>query len=197
MLGGCCTMKNFECCGNDSTFKHALKKYMKEDDLARFIANVKWGQKYLGEGEVIETEMRLPSVPGDVLCMMIPGTNYHINVKASTIMVIALLLDIKLTCGFASMLLGMKGFNTYSIVELDAWNGEKCLVINALLNKNHHLLLEDFSQYKAQCVNNHIKCKYQNNGSCSISSDDLVKLFMTLCDKNVFTQIGDHYKYNF
>lgn len=55
--------------------------------------------------------------------VILPYMNVYINVRAATVTLFVLLLDVRLTQGFATMALGLAGFNSRALVKLKETEG--------------------------------------------------------------------------
>lgn len=123
--------------------------------------------------------------------------DYNINLKALSLAAIALILDIKLRIGIASTALAIIGVSGQAIVEVSAEEAEKCLIREAILQKPHIIDTNIFKDTMHECVHNNYNCRFKKNGMCLIAESDIEKILDRLSEKNVFTKIGDRYKYNF
>lgn len=122
---------------------------------------------------------------------------YNINIKALTLVAIALLLDIKLTMGVASSILAIMGFNGQAIVRIDTSEGEMCLILEAMHSKNRIINEDVFLKFNSECVHHDLDCRYRIDDKCTITTDTIGSILDGLCDKNVFRKIGNLYQYNF
>lgn len=152
----------------------------------------------LSDDEILEKEMEFPKLPSGMLGMLIPKYNININIKISTLALIALILDITVTKGIASYILGMTGLNIRSIVKLDEAIGEKCVLIEVYRKEHHKADAGIFTQISGrECVNNDMDCKYRVQGLCSIDQVKVKEILEDLTNKNIFTKENNLYKYNF
>lgn len=191
----------FTFCGTESELKERLSSFMSEEDSQSFINGIQCYLQYLGEDEFIEktSSFRQNESERDskMLDLLIQSSNYNINIKALTLTALALLLDIKLTVGLASATLAILGFNNQAIVRVDASEGEKCLILEAIQSKNRVINEDIFSICNCECVHNDLDCKYQDGDKCTISKENIKEILDGLCDKNIFKKIKGFYKYNF
>ena len=131
------------------------------------------------------------------VCILVERLEYNINIKALSLMAIALMLDIKLTMGFASTTLGILGVNGQAIVKVSAEAAEMCLISEAILHKPHIIDKEVFRGKARECVHNDYNCKYREESMCRITEKEIAEVLDGLSEKNVFTKIGEQYKYNY
>ena len=165
----------------------------------------------LSDGEKIE--MEFPNVLPDSIHRFtvgyidsIPHTggrhsyprSIYINLKASTIALIAFLFDINVTDGIANFVLAETGVNIRSIAKTDEAEGEKCVLLEVYRKENHQANPDIFKQVCGkECINNDMNCKYRCNGVCTTDQERVKEIFESLNAKNVFTKRNDSYKYNF
>lgn len=183
--------------GSAIELKSILSTFMSEADSQSFISSFKDLIPILGEGEFIKETISYPEAIPGILQVLIGSSNYNINIKAATLTTIALLLDIKLTLGFASSALAITGFNSQAIVRVNVSEGEKCLILEAMQSKNHIINEDVFSICNSECIHNDLDCKYQNDDKCTINKADIKRTLDELCDRNIFKRINGLYKYNF
>ena len=122
----------------------------------------------------------------------------YINLKASTIALLAILLDIKVTDGIANFVLAATGIDLRRVVKLDESEGEKCVLLEVYRKENHQANPDIFKQVCGkECINNDMNCKYRRNVVCAMDQERVKVIFESLHAKNVFTMQNDCYKYNF
>ncbi len=191
----------FSFCGTESELKEKLLLFMSEEDSQSFINGIHNYRQFLGEDEFVERTLSFPKMDSKtdskILHLLVPSSNYNINIKALTLTTLALVLDIKLTIGLASATLAILGFNNQAIVRIDASEGEKCLILEAIQSKNRVIDEDVLSICNHQCVHNDLNCKYRDGDSCTINNEDINAILDGLCDKNIFKRIHKFYKYNF
>lgn len=187
--------------GTESELKEKLSLFMSEEDSMAFINGIQNYSQFLGEDEFVERTLSSPQADSEtdskMLNLLIQSSNYNINIKALTLTALALMLDIRLTIGLASATLAILGFNNQAVVRIDASEGEKCLILEAIQSKNRVINEDVFSICNHQCVHNDLNCKYQDGDSCTINKENINTILDGLCDKNIFKKIHKFYKYNF
>lgn len=191
----------FTFCGTEDELIAKLSTFMSEKDSQSFVNGLQDYLQYLGRDEFVEKTTALSENDGkkdtEMIGLLIQSYNYNINIKALTLTAIALLLDIKLRLGIASATLAILGFNNQAIARIDALEGEKCLILEAMHSKNRVINEDVFSMYNFECVHNDLDCKYQEDDKCTISKENIKAILDGLCGKNIFKKIGSFYKYNF
>jgi hypothetical protein len=190
--------------GTREELESALSAFMAKDETPRFISKFRDFNKILGEGEFIDKNLTIldpPNMQSNMMQFLLPSmdyeTNYNINIKAATLTIIALLLDINLTLGASSAILALTGFNSQAIVKIDISEGEKCIILEAMQSKGRLISDKIFKMCNSECVHNDLKCKYQSEGKCTIEKEDIYRILDELCNKNIFRKFEGSYKYNF
>lgn len=130
--------KKYTFSGTQDELRASLMKFMSKTDADLFIDGFQDCKHYLGKDESFEKTIVLDeamnSKPG-IIHLLVGESKYNINIKALTLVAIALLLDIKITLGFASAALVITGFNGQAIAQIDVSEGEKCLILEAIQKK--------------------------------------------------------------
>lgn len=187
--------------GTEQELKEKLSSFMSKEDSLSFIHGLQNYCPNLEEGEYIDKELSLSeddsSSDTNTMHLLLSHYDLNINIKALTLATLALLLDIKLTLGFASSTLAILGVNNQAIVRIDVTEGEKCLILEAIHSPNRIINTDVFALCRHQCVHNNLECNYKDGETCKITTDKIEKILDSLCDKNVFTKIKGFYKYNF
>ena len=109
---------------------------------------------------------------------------YSLNIKITTLTLLALVLDIKITKGAAMAALQLSGLGKQGFVKLNSMNGERCMAREAVffqkIDKNI------FRNNNKDCVNHDLLCNYRKDGQCTCQPDDVEKLLQELEKMNVF-----------
>lgn len=149
--------------------------------------------------EIVSFEISdISTLPHGISILIPRYYNIYINLKASTIALIALLLDINVTKGLANFVLAATGVNLRLIVKLDEAEGEKCVLLEVYRKEDHQANPDIFKQICGkECINNDMNCKYRRNGICTMDQVRVKEILDNLSDKNVLTKNNDFYKYNF
>lgn len=172
----------------NALFKQKMITYELKEEIRNLIS----------KDERLEILMEFPQMPPGMLEMLIPKTNLYVNLKVTTIALIALILDAEITKGAANFILAATGFNVNSIVKLNEEIGEKCLLLEIYRKQRHEAKLDIFDQICGkECINNHMNCKYRDQGICTIPKEKIRDVLERMVNKNVFSKNGELYKYNF
>lgn len=189
---------NFIFSGSREELEQEIIKYVSKDDVKKFISGMERLSPFFNNGnEIINISTTIPETNPDVMEYLIPGTNYNINLKAASIAIIAAILDIKLTNGFFRLPLDFAGFKSRAMVTLNEWEGEKCLILEMLRAESRIIDETVLPLSNGECINNQLQCKYRMDGQCRIRKEDVCKILIRLCDKNVVREKGyGKYQYN-
>lgn len=197
----CACSEYFTFNGSEIDLRTKLSTFMSESDSQAFVSGLKDYTQLLGSDEYVRETISFPTSDSEsdekMMYLLIKSSDFNINIKAATLITLALLLDIKLTLGIASAALTITGFNGQAIARVDVSEGEKCLVLEAMQSKNRIIDENVFSVCNSECVHNDLRCRYQSEDKCRISGEDIKRILDGLCDKNIFKKFGNLYKYNF
>ena len=183
--------------GNKSKIYDCLESigFENEHEINTFLSFIDNNKGVLSDGEIYQVKTKLPSLEAGTMGLLIMESEYYINLKYSTIIILSLILDIKLTKGFASVLIGFLGITNTSFVKINEYNGEKCILKETIMQKdkvgNKNLL----NKFHGECCNNQYKCKYKINDKCKCKKKDIITIFDNLCEKGVFKKYSSGYKY--
>lgn len=126
------------------------------------------------------------------------SSRIYINLKASTIALFAILLDIKVTDGIANFVLAETGVNLRLIAKLDEAEGEKCVLLEVYRKEDHQADPDIFKHVCGkECINNDMNCKYRHKEVCTMDQERVKEILDNLNEKNVLAKKNDFYKYSF
>jgi hypothetical protein len=133
--------------------------------------------------------------PAGVMQYLIPKTKYFINIRLSTIAIIALILDIKWTKGFASLLAAIVGNTGQSFTLLTS--NQRCVLQFILDNKQRYLDVTKYLSTK-ECMHFDMEhCSLRSGTSCNYSQTNLLKDLEELARKNVLIEENGMYRIAF
>jgi len=165
-------------------------KYIK-DEFLEFME--KFVEAKHSADEYIKSSTEIPPLPADIIQFLIPRIYYHVNVKKTTWRIIGLLLDLFITKGVASFSLSMFGVVGQTIGKLNVKNGEVCIYYQALTLKK-----KTIKEFEAKdifdkindrnCPYPEFKCRYNQNGKCTIKLKDLKENFQKLKEIGAFSK---------
>ena len=186
----------FEVKGNEGRVVSALSEYMSEGSAKVVFNNRSRFKGIFEEGEVYKEICESAEEDTSKLGLMIPKTNYYINLKRNTIVLIGVLLDVRFTKGFLSAGLGVLGITADKIRKLS--DKEKCVL---LLIKSKAVIVESKEQYMAKkplkCMNYVSECDDRDYNRCNISGEELNIIVSKLKEQNIIKQVGDILVYCF
>lgn len=166
-----------------------------KDDINTFLEYIYKNKNVLSSDEVYEIKTKFPSFGARMMGFMIAENEYYINLKYSTIIILALILDIEFTKGFASVLLGFLGITDTTFVKISEYNGEKCIIKETINQKEKIGNEKILEKYHGECCNNQYNCKYQDTDKCKCCKTDIMNIYNSLCDKGIFKKYASSFKY--
>lgn len=151
----------------------------------------------LSDDEFINKSLHNDDSNPGIIYYMIPNLNYdyYINLKYSTIMIVALLLDIKYTKGFSTLALNLSNINIPHIIKVDENNGEKCILKETLSLKNKTGTNTVLLPFHGECCNNNYICKFRRIDKCECAKENIDEIYKQLTKKGIFKKEGDKYIY--
>lgn len=164
-------------------------------DAEQIVTFLEHNKELLCSDEKIETSMEISKSSPDMMSMVFMKKNLYVNLKVSTILIVALLLDIHITEGFAQLLIAMMGINGQVFASFSEENGEKCIIKETLGTKDKTGYPSILSKFRGECCNNNLNCKYRIDDTCCCTPDKIKKIFDDLVSCNMFRKVGDFYKY--
>lgn len=166
-----------------------------KEDAKKIINFLEENRIILSESEKFEIHTEYPHMPPGTMAMMIANNRYYVNIKITTIAIIALLLDINITGGVASALLSLSGVPGQGIIKLDESEGEKCIVKETLLQHEKIGDKNILSKFQGECCNYYMNCKYKESERCKCNEEKVLTIYKGLANKNVFLRQGDKFVY--
>lgn len=152
-------------------------------------------QYMLSKEECIQKQCNLSNDnSNNVLNLILPNSNYYINIKDTTILIVALICDIKLTQGFVTFALTIAGISTPTLQKLK----DEFLCITKEIIKNGRRITFQELQNKfntSECINNDIVCKHNNNGMCTFNKNNLLCILNDLENTNILNKEENTYLY--
>lgn len=134
----------------------------------------------------------------EYMSMLFSDTQYYVSLKITTIVLVALLLDIRITKGLAAAALSLAGIPSGTVfAHIDEHNGEKCILKEILRRKskdgNRYLL----DSYDGKCVYPVSCCRFRNGENCDCTNGDVKHILEVLREKNVLKTSSEegHYVY--
>ncbi len=131
----------------------------------------------------------MPRMPPGVIGMMVMKSKYSINMKISTILILALLIDSQLVLPIASNFLGFIGYSTKVIEKIQ--DNERCIIIDILLGGKK--TYQEFNYYKNECILNDINCPYRKEYVCDRKIDVIKDIIKKLEEKIIIKHVNGKY----
>lgn len=144
----------------------------------------------LGEDEYFVVKEEPPRFPPGFVGMMILQSKYSINIKKTTILILALLFDSTISLPVASGILSATGFQTKSFSKIN--DKDRCVIIDVIAGKKKDF--QDFEYYGKACVEKEIECPFRNGLSCQRTKSDIEEIINTLINDGVILKENGAYK---
>lgn len=146
----------------------------------------------LGDDECFQRNNSIPYDEENSVNLLFSESGYYINVKKTTIAVLALVFDYYLTKGIFGTALALSGTELHAIMKLK--EEKLCLVKEMIFN---HQKLHDsssLSRFGLECINNDIQCHYNIDGECTLKEDQISLTLDYLSEKGIIKPIFNKYK---
>lgn len=184
--------------GNKRDLENKISEFVEKSDINKFINGLTMLSSCFDvDNEHIIITTSIPESNPDVMELLIPEMNYNIRITAFTIIILAMILDVKFTKGVVAYGLNAIGFNSNALVRIEEKNGEKCVLLEILRIKSHTITESVLPPTNKECFNNNLCCKYRSEGQCEIKKEDVHNIILDLCKKNVIKEYENgEYKYN-
>lgn len=180
---------------NEVYNKIAVHGFDNSHDVEHIITFLEHNDDLLCADEKIETSVEIPQSSSGMMSFVIMRKNLYVNLKISTILIAALLLDIHMTGGFAQLLIALIGINSKAIATFSEENGEKCVIKETLRTHDKIGHPSILSRFHGECCNHNLNCKYRIDDKCCCTPDRVKVIFDDLVSCNMFKREGDFYKY--
>ena len=152
---------------------------------------VKEHKDILGDDEYLNIEN--PKLPHGFSGIIMMEEKYSINIKKSTIVILAFILDLAFSKGIISLGLGLAGFSSQTLHKIE--DEEKCLIADILIGKKRNA--SEFDYYNNECVQNDILCSYRDDGVCKRPAEVINEQIKRLMDLKIIKRRGGYYKQTF
>ena len=162
-----------------------------KNDAERVVTFLDEHRNMLKENEDIKPYQIAPKSTPGMIGFIVMEKNLFINLKITTILLAALLLDIKITDGLASLIVGMIGIPQNVIVKFNEEDGQKCIIHEAINSKT--ISANVLHRFNGECCNNQYKCKYNINGKCTCTEEKVKEILDNLTEATMFKKDGDLY----
>jgi len=147
----------------------------------------------LDESEIVEI---CSEHKDGMMSLTLFDSSLYVNIKTTTIVMVAFLLDITLTGGVSALSLSLLGVNNRAFARrIQEKEGEKCIVKETLMRKPQtgNINILDRYEEKCQCLDS--QCKFRNMEQCNCTHDDIVSIYENLSGKNIFKLSTDRRNY--
>jgi hypothetical protein len=163
------------------------------------LANILCIVKIVGTSdETIESWFEYPRLPEGVIGFIIPTTYYNVNVKRTSLIVAAAIMDALATFGLASAGLAVSGLAKQGIAKLDTRSGEYCCAVQSakLHEGGAHVTPQAVHRmiYGKPCPFLGLGCRLLRENTCNSAETDIKVLFESLEEKGAMVKKGDEWQ---
>lgn len=190
-------MDRIEICGTETEVYEKIHKlgFNSNDEIERILVFLKSNSDLLAVDEKIEKRTVVPETPHGAFGFIIMRNNLYVNLKTSTLLIAALLLDIHFTGGMAQLFLTMVGIDGRAIVKFSEYNGEKCILKELLRTSTKSASSDLLIKFGGECCNNNLSCKYKSENKCTCTPQKVADILDGLAKHNILKKEGVIYKY--
>ena len=155
----------------------------------------------LGDDEKFEQSLCMEEIEeggdggGFSLGLMMPKYNYYINIKAATVFLLSLIIDNKISFPAVSLGLAVRGMNRL-VQKIEEDSGEKCVLLELWRQPENTGRADLLDRIKGECCNNHLACRFRNEGECRCTCEDAAEILGKLADEGILIREGDTYRYD-
>lgn len=79
--------------------------------------------------------------------------------------------------------------------KLDKALGESCVVLESAKNKTNGIDDCYYEKFQGECINNNLKCNFNENGNCTCNRNKIQKICDSLCNEHILTKKSGRYFY--
>lgn len=155
----------------------------------------------LGDDEKFEQSLCMEEIEeggdggGFSLGLMMPKYNYYINIKAATVFLLSLIIDNKISFPAVSLGLAVRGMNRL-VQKIEEDSGGKCILLELWRQPEKTGRADLLDRFKGECCNNHLSCRFRNEGECRCTCEDAAEILEKLADEGILIRKGDTYRYD-
>lgn len=131
-----------------------------------------------------------------------PNANYFISINKFTyILVMAIVKNIffihepikGIAFDFVNELIPNEDIALF--FKLDQAMGESCVVLEAAKNKVKGIDNNYYETFRGECINNNLKCRFNEEGACICNRKQLQKICEKLCKEHILTEKNGRFFY--
>lgn len=173
---------------------------MDEDGAEELLDFLESDPSVLGADEKFERSLHMEETEegrdrgGFTLGLMMPKYNYYINITAATVFVLSQIIDKRTSIPVTSFGLAARGMNRL-VQKIEEDSGVKCILLELLRLPEKTGRADLLNKFKGECCNNHLSCRFRNEGKCRCTCEDAAEILEKLADKGILKRTGDAYRY--
>ncbi len=145
--------------------------------------------------ETYQVTKNVPSISPGMLGLMTLHYDYYINIRASTIFLLSVLLDAKVKVPVTAGYLAVKGMNRL-IEKIDENSGTKCILMEILRLPGKTGNCEILEAFNGECCNNHLTCRFRSENKYQCTKRDVAYIMEGLADIGILEKRGNFYCYD-
>lgn len=132
--------------------------------------------------------------------MIIPTTNYHINIKKTTIVFLQIfieaILQAKITGNQQLKIPIIPSIIRFKecLNRLNEENGEVCVCKEIQCKKGSLGGWDDFCNSSKECINNNLNCSFNHDGKCNLTKEAFENIMSVLMEKKIVEMNNGEYK---
>ena len=171
------------------------------DDANKIISYILMNPFVLNDDEYVE--LGNETCTSNAMGMLMLDNTCYINLRKTTIILIAMLLDMTLTKGLFGTALTIFGVSTNTVCKIHEYSGEKCIIQETLKQSGKKGDKSILLKYSGRCQYPQSSCKYHNRQGndifCCCAEQNVFDIYEDLHAKHVFKKdvISNVYYYQF
>lgn len=127
----------------------------------------------------------------------LPGYEYYVNIKITTLAILIFILDCNVTGGILSKISSLVGITENAIFRMKEESGERCILKELALQKKKQGDKSLLRKFKGECCNNDLKCCYRSDEKCYCREEDVEKILVSFEERNIVKKKGKKYQIQF
>lgn len=162
-------------------------------DIGIFLDIIEQNRDLLSDDEIFEK--RVPDYDGNPKFIM-SNAEYYISIKKITLEVIAFVASFTIQIPI-QLILGIMGIEAEGayLAKLDSILGESCVMLEAVRKKGEGIDKNLFKTNRGECVNSYLRCKFNMDGNCMCTANDVEDICERLEDKKMLLKKRKRYFY--
>jgi len=180
--------------GSETEVIHTLSEFMNEGSVLLLIRSMPLYSTLLDDCETFKRADNQPSE--NDMGLIVPKSNYFVNMKKTTIALVGLLLDVRFTMGFSSFVLSHFGIQAEAIRKLSPV--EKCVLLHIKASSIRTSEGTCYINSPTLCIQKGFDCEHRSTSiNCEITNESLEHVLKALIEKDVISISNGKHSINF